>query len=221
MCDQLREQLRADVIHLPGGYQGQCCGLENIDAGTGQGRLGLGWLRFFLKGLDPAVGPSHHDTVVRHIGKRHVHGDQAGNRSLVLVFGQRGANVQVNQRVAAQHHGGLVKKATEILDAPQTTGRAHRARQYLAVVTHAFVGVTDLHTPAVTIAKVFLNFLVVPSHIHHDLGDAVAGQVLDQVLHHRLAQNRHHGLGQVTRERPHAGASPGCQNHAFTHKCLG
>ncbi len=94
---------------------------------------------------------------------------------------------------------------------------AQRARQDVAVVIHAFVGVAELHAPAVPVAEVFLDFAVVVGHIDHDLAHAVARQVLDQVLHHRLAQYGHHGLGQVFGERAHARALPGGEDHPFGH----
>ena len=133
---------------------------------------------------------------------------------------QGGGDVQVNQGIAAQHQGGFIKEAAEVLDAAHAAGRSHGARQNVAVFANALVGVANLHAPAATVAKIFFNLVVVVSHVDHDFGDAVAGQVLDQVFHHRFAQNRHHRLGQVPCERAHAGALAGGQNHAFSHAGL-
>jgi hypothetical protein len=59
--------------------------------------------------------------------------------------------------------------------------------------------------------------VVVVGDIHHDLGNAVTGEVLDQVFHDRLAQNGNHRFGEVTGKWTHAGALPRRQYHAFCH----
>jgi hypothetical protein len=51
----------------------------------------------------------------------------------------------------------------------------------------------------VPVAKVLLDLLVMKRHVHHDLGDAMARQVFNQILHQWLAQYGHHGFWQVLR----------------------
>jgi hypothetical protein len=139
---------------------------------------------------------------------------------LAFVLVQGSTDVKVDQRIATQHQSGLVKKTTEVLDAAHAAGRAKRFGDDLALFAHTFVGVANLHTPAVTVAKILLDLVVVKCHVHHDLGDAVAGQMFDQVLHHRFAQNRDHRFGQVLGQRAYPGALACGQNHAFSHAVL-
>ena len=179
--------------------------------------LGL-W--FFLEGLNAAFCIGHHNAIAADVGQGHIQRHHAGQGAFGLVLRQGGGDVQVNQGIAAQHQGGFVKEAAEVLDAAHTAGRSHGAGQNVAVFAHALVGVANLHAPAATVAKIFFNLVVVVSHVDHDFGDAVAGQVLNQVFHHRFAQNRHHRFGQVPCEWAHAGALAGGQNHAFSHAGL-
>ena len=134
-----------------------------------------------------------------------------------MVLGQGRTNVEVDDGVATEHQGGFVKKAAEILDAPHAAGRAHGAGQDFAVLAHPLVGVANLHTPAMTVSKVVLDLPVVERHVDHDLLDAVPGQVLDDVLQHRLTQNGHHRLGCLFGEGANAGPLPGRQDHCFGH----
>jgi len=134
-----------------------------------------------------------------------------------VVLGQGGFDVQVDDGIAAQHQGRFVKKAAEILDATHAAGRTHGARQDFPMFPHAFVGVADLHTPAVAIAKVVFDLPVVERHVDHDLLDPVARQVLDDVLEHRFAEDGHHRLGRLLGQGAYPGSLPGCQDHCFGH----
>ena len=53
--------------------------------------------------------------------------------------------------------------------------------------------------------------------IHHDLIEAVSGQLLHQVLHNRFAQNRDHWFGHLVRQWPDPGTLTGSKNHCL-HK---
>jgi len=164
-----------------------------------------------------AAGVGEHHAVVAHLLARHLERDHAGQRALGAVLGQRGPEVEVDQRVAAQHQRGVVKKTALVLDVAHAAGRTQRARQDVAVVINALVGVTDLDAPAVPVAKILLDFAVVVGHVDHDLRHAVARQMLDQVFHHRLAQNWHHRFGQVFGQGPNPGALASGQDHCFCH----
>ena len=86
-----------------------------------------------------------------------------------------GTNIEVDQRITTQHQRGFVKKTAEVLNSLHAPGRTHGSRQDVTMVTNAFIGIANLYTPAVAVAKVAFNFLVVPGHIDHDFSDAVAG----------------------------------------------
>jgi hypothetical protein len=60
------------------------------------------------------------------------------------------------------------------------------------VIRVAFEGVADLHAELVPFAEILLDFFMQVTDIDHDFGNAVAGQMLDQVSHHGLAQDGYH-----------------------------
>ena len=214
---QHRKELAADVELHPRRDQIQHLGLEDVDAGAGKARQGLFRLGLFLEGRDAALFVRHHDAVVLDLFQRHLEGDHAGHGLLGLVFKQGRLDVQVDDGVTAHHDGGVVKKAAEVLNALHAAGRAHGLGHDLAMLTCAFERITDLDAPTVAVAKVVLDFPVVERHVHHDLLYPIAAQVLDQVLHHRLAQNGHHRFGDVLGQRPDPGSLPRRQNHCFCH----
>jgi hypothetical protein len=133
------------------------------------------------------------------------------------VLVHRRADVQINDRVTAQHQRGLDEEAAEVLDLLHPAGRAHRLGHDLAVIAHALVGIADGHPPAPPVAEILLDLAMLEGHIHHDLGDAEARQVLDDVFHHRLAQYGHHGFGKIAGQRTHPRPLSRCENHAFGH----
>jgi len=71
-----------------------------------------------------------------------------------------------------------------------------------------------------SVAKVVLDLVVVERHVDHDFADAVAGQMLDQVLEHRLVQNRHHRFGQVLGQRAHPRTLTCRQDHSLCQNTL-
>ena len=81
----------------------------------------------------------------------------------------------------------------------------------------ALIGITDLDAPTMSIAKVVLDLPVIEGHVDHDLAHTIAAQVLDDVFHHRLAQDRHHGLWGLLGERTDSGSLPRRQNHCLGH----
>ena len=131
---------------------------------------------------------------------------------------QGAANVQVNQRVTAQHQRGLIEEATEVLYAAHAPGRAKRFWDHVAMLADALIGIANLHAPALAVTEILLDLVVVIRHVDHDLADAVARQMFNQVLHHRLAQNWHHRFWQVFGQWPHPRALARSQNHALSHR---
>lgn len=47
------------------------------------------------------------------------------------------------------------------------------------------------------VTEIFFDLFVVIGHVDHDFIDAMACQMLNQILHHRFAQNGNHRFGQV------------------------
>ena len=217
LLHQQWKELTADVELFVAGNQLQHCGFDDVNAGAGQGRAGLLRRGLFLEGFDATLFVGDHDAVVLDLITRHVQRHHTGHGLFLSVFGQRRANVQVDDGVAAQHQGGLVKKTTKVLDVAHAAGRAQRPVDDLAVLAHALIAVADGHAPAVAIAKVVFDFPVVVSHVDHDLAHVVAREVLDDVFQNRLAQDRDHGLGRALGQRPDAGALAGGQDHGFGH----
>jgi hypothetical protein len=126
-------------------------------------------------------------------------------------------NVQIDNRIPAQHQRRLVEETTKILDSAHPARRAEGLGHDVAVVPPALVGVAHLHAPASAVAKEILDLVMVERHIHHDLPNIVAGQMFDQILHERLAENGHHGLGHILSKRAHPGSLTCGQNHSFSH----
>ena len=133
------------------------------------------------------------------------------------MFVQRRADVQVDDRVAAQHDGGLVEEPAVILDLAHAASRTLRVRHDLAVIALAFERVADLDAPAAAVAEIALDLPVRVGHVDHDLLHAVAREMFDQVFQHRLAQDRDHRLGHVLGQRTHARALACSKNHGFRH----
>ena len=218
MGHQLGKELGANVVNPTGRHQLKDLGLKDIDTGTGQRRFGVLGQGLFLEGFDASIGCGQHHAIRADFCQGHVQGHQARDRAFGMVLGNGRSNVEVDQRITAQHQRGFIKKAAEILDSAHAAGRAHGSGRNVTVVAHPLVGIANFHAPAAAITKILFNFLVVVGHVHHDFRNTVARQVLNQVFHHRFAQNGHHGLGQVACQRAYPCALPRRQNHAFCHR---
>jgi hypothetical protein len=134
-----------------------------------------------------------------------------------FVLCQCGRDVQIDDGVAAQHDGGVVKKAGEILDTAHATRRPQGLVHDFTVLTTPFVAVAHLNPPAVAVAEVAFDFPVVVRHVDHDFAHIVAGELLDDEFKDWLAQDGNHGLGHALRERTNAGALACGQDHGFGH----
>jgi hypothetical protein len=220
LLDQQRKQLAADIEDLAGRDQVDDLGLEEVDTGARQRGFGLFGRRLFLEGADPPLLVGDDNAVVADLITRHLERHDAGHGLLHEVFVERGADVEIDDRVAADHQRGLVEESPEILDLAHATGGAERLRNDLAVVAYPLVGITDLDPPAMAIAEVVLDLVMVVGDVDHDLAHAVARQMLDQVFEHRLAENRHHRFGHVLRERPDPRPLARSQNHRLRHRHL-
>ena len=211
------EQLATDVEFDARRYQIQNGRFKQINTGTRQGGFGVSGLWLFLEGCDPAVFIGHDNAVVLHLFAGNIQRNHAGQGRLLMVLLQGSANIEVDDRIAANDQRRFIKETTKVLNGLHATGRASGFGHDVAMIVHALVGVANRGAPAPAIAEILLDFLVVISHVHHDLGDAVAHQVLDQVLHDRFPQDGNHRLGPILGQRTNASSLAGGQNHAFCH----
>ena len=135
--------------------------------------------------------------------------DQGGRRPAGAVEPQGGGQVQVAHRVAADDQ--------EVL-APQVSHAVfHAARGAQGLLLHK-------------IGQLYPQFGAVPEplgdHLGHilqgdaDIGKAVALEQADDVLHHRLAEERDHGLGPVQGEGSQPGALPSRHDDCFHGKTI-
>ena len=76
-------------------------------------------------------------------------------------------------------------------------------------------GIADFDSPPSAITEIAFDGVCEMADIHHDLVEAVSGQMLHQILHDRLAKNRNHGLGQDMSQRAHPRSLACSQDHCF------
>nr|GEU28031.1 hypothetical protein [Tanacetum cinerariifolium] len=213
---QQREQVGTDVEHLAARDQVQHFRFEDID--TGAGKVGQ---RFFLRGLflellDAAVLVADYHAIAGNLVPWYFAADHAGQRAAAAVFEQGRLDVEVDHGVAAQHDGGVVEEAAEFLDTLHAARRAQRFRDDVAIVIGmAFERVADLDAILMAFAEVVFDFFVQIADVDHDIAHAVFGQVLDQIGHHRLAEDRNHRLGQIIGQWTYARALASGQYHCF------
>ena len=125
----------------------------------------------------------------------------------------RFAQIKVDQGITAKHHKGVVEEALEILDLLQPSCRSHRVADQLTVFDAAFKAVGDFNTEALTIAEVVLDLLSQVGDVHHDFGEPVLPQQLQQKLHHGFLQDGDHRLGDRVRNGPHPCSLASSQDH--------
>ena len=129
------------------------------------------------------------------------------------MFAQCIGQVQVNQSIATNHEKRIIEKPAEVLDSPNATGGSDRLGNRFSIMQMALKGITDLDTPAASIPEITFYGLGEVTDVHHDLVKAVTAQLLDQVFHDGLTQNRNHGLGHFMGQWTHPGALPSRQYH--------
>ena len=83
----------------------------------------------------------------------------------------------------------------------------------LTVFDAAFKAVGDFNTEALTITEVVLDLLSQVGDVHHDFGEAVLPQQLQQKLHHWFLQDGNHRLGNRVRNGTHPCSLASSQDH--------
>ena len=118
----------------------------------------------------------------------------------LLVEGDELAEVDVAERVARDDEEGVVELVG---------GQRHRAG---GAERRLLDRVLDLHPQRLAVAEVAADRLRQERDRDDDVLEAVLAQELEDVLHARLADDRHHRLRLVGRERPQACALPTCHD---------
>ena len=113
------------------------------------------------------------------------------------------AEIDVGEHVAGDHEERLVELGHRV---------AHRAggaeRRFLGGVAHP-------HAELRAVAEVGADVVRHERDRHDDVVEAVPGEELHDVLHHRHVRDRHHRLGLVARERAQPRAFTAGQDHCL------
>ena len=184
---QLREEVGGEVEALALGHQLHRARLYDVDAGVHEVRDHPLPGRLLDEAADAAVRVRHDQAVaqrVRALVERHRH-RRAGARVLL----RQAAEVEVAGRVPAQDEEGLA--ADEVHAVFHPAGGAEGLVLYSPAQVDAEV------LPA---AEMRENGRGVVAERGADVRDPVFAQKLDRPLHERLAEQGHHGFGQVTRD---------------------
>ncbi len=151
-------------------------------------------LRLLLKARDAPVAVVQHDAVLARVGDL-LDGQRGDPAGLAVPGGER-RQVDVRERVAGDHEERLV--------AEELRARAHpagRAQQLL------------LEAVGDALAEVLADRLREVVQVGDHAVEGVPVDQVEDVLHHRPVEHRHHRLGDLVRERAQARAESGRQNH--------
>ncbi len=185
-----REDLGREVDGAALGDEIEDLGLEDVDTGVDGVAEDLAPARLLQEALDAPVLTGDDDAELERV--LHRAQGQRGQGVVLLVELQHGGEVDVGQHVARNHQEALRELVAGVA---HRTGRAER--RLLGGVDHA-------HAELGAVAEVAADGIGQEGDGDHDVGDAVAPQQRDDVLHHRPADQRQHRLGQVRRLRSQA-----------------
>ena len=173
--------------------------IQDVDAGVGEVAEDLAPGRFLEKPLHAALLVGHHHPVLERVG----HGlEHDGRHRLPLsVEAHRGAEVDVGEGVAADHHEGFAQLVLSQLHRPRRTQRC------------VLDGVAEVHALLRPVAEVVADVGPQVLHSRDHLAHLVAAEQQQDVLHDRPARHRHEGLRALARQRPQPGALPARHDH--------
>ena len=179
--------------------------VEHVDAAVGQVGQGLGRVRLLLEALDPAVlfGDDHTELgglldLLRGEGR------DAVVRLVELLHRNE---VDVGQGDAGDDQKRFVE---------EFTGRVHTAGRPQQIL---FEAVAEVDPEIGAVAEVALDRVGEPVEVGDDAGETLAAEQLDDVLHDRPVQDRHHRLGHRVCDRAQAGAKT-CSQHHRLHQAV-
>ena len=190
--EQQREQLLGEVVRPVVGDVPQDLGLEHVDPGVDRVREDLAPGRLLEEALDPAVLVGDDDAELERVVDR-LEADRDRGLALLVDAHDLG-QVDVGERVAGDDEEGVVELVARV---PDRAGGAER--RFLD-------GVLDRDPEPLAVAEVAADRLRHERHGHDHLVEAVLLEQLDDVLHARLADDRHHRLRLVGRQRAQARA---------------
>ncbi len=201
----LREHVMGPVGGLPLEAVVEHRGLDDVEASVDLVAEDLAPGRLFQEALDPTVGGGDHHPVVEGIGDPRQH--QGGLGAVVAMEGDHLGQVDVGERVAADHYEGLIQEARGILDA---AGRAQG---------EVFDHILQLHPELGTVTEVVAD--AGPEVLQGDdhLGDAMAPQQPEHVLHAGPPDHRDQRLGTSTGERTQP-AALASSHHDRLHRSM-
>ena len=198
--EQLGEQLLAEVVLGVRRDVVEHLGLEHVDAGVDRVAEDLAPGRLLEKALDPPLFVDHHDAELERV--LHALEGDGDHGAALLVERDDVLQVEVGERVAADDDERVV--AELVLGQLDAAGGAGRSLLHRVLHAHAERG---------PVAEVVADDLGQEHERDDGLVDAVPLEQLHDVLHARLAAQRHHRLGLVARERPQAGALAAGHDH--------
>jgi hypothetical protein len=170
----------------------QRLGLEHVDAGVDRVREDLAPRGFLQETLDPTLLIGDDDSELERVLDR-LEPDRDGGALLPVHVDQLG-QVDIAERVAGDDEEGLVEPVAR---QPHRTGSAQR---------RLLDRVLDVQAQALTVAEVATDRLGHEGDRDDHVVEPVLAQQLEDVLHARLADDRHHRLRLVGGQRAKARA---------------
>ena len=199
--EQEREELLREVERAVGGDVAEHLGLEHVDAGVDRVGEDLAPRRLLEEALDPALVVGDDDPELERVLDR-LEPDRDRRVALAVELDEA-RQVDVTEGVAGDDERRLLEPAA------RETNRAGRAEWSL------LDGVLDLDAEAGAVAEVAADRLRQERDRDDDLLEAVVAQELDDVLHARLADDRHHRLRLVRGQRPQTRALASRHDHGL------
>ena len=186
--EQQREQLLREVERSIGRHVLEHLGLEHVDAGVDRVREDLPPRRLLEEALDAAVLPRDDDPELERVLDR-LQPDRAGGALLAVKLDDL-PEVDVRERIPRDDEERVVEPRGRVAN---RAGRAERAR---------LDGVLELEPEARPVAEVGADRLGQEGDRDDHVLEPVHLEQLEDVLHARLADDRHHRLGLDRGERP-------------------
>jgi len=205
--EQVRKQLLGEVVRPVGRDVLQHLGLEHVDARVDRVGEDLTPRRLLEKALDPSLLVRDDDPELERVVDR-LETDRHGCAALLVECDEL-PEVDVAERVAGDDEERLVKLPRR---------EPHRAR---CAERRLFDGVADAHAERVALAEVASDRLRQERNGDDDVRQPVLAKQLEDVLHARLADDGHHRLRLIRRQRTQARALAAGHDHGLHRlRCL-
>ena len=202
LLEQGREEILSKIPRLVGRDPFHGGGGQNIDAGVDLIGEHLAPGRLFHKTLYPAVLAGQDQSVLQRALVAVE--AQGGLSPALLMKADQPGQVQIADAVPADHQKVLLPQMVRAV--------FHTARRSHGLLLDE---IGQPHPQLLPAAEAVHHRLRLVAQGDADIGDPVVLQQADDVLHHRPAQQRGHGLGRAQRQRPQPGALPARHNDSF------